>query len=148
IDLTALTRRLLTRLAPLSEMRDIALHMDDASPAPVMGDAVLIESALRNLVENALKYASDDTRVDVRVRIYGDWVRVEIVDEGPGLPVTDGGPLHERFVRGPNAADTVGSGLGLAIAHEVALAHGGELHLTGRSDERSGTCAALLLPSV
>ena len=84
---------------------------------------------VRNLLENAARYAA--TTVRVAAGVDGDRVRVEVVDDGPGVPAEDAELIFERFHRGDAARsrDDGGSGLGLAIARTVARRHGGDLTL-------------------
>ena len=126
-------------------MKDIRLDLD-AHPATVAGDPLLLDSALRNVLDNAIKYSPEDTTVSLDVRQDGGEIRIGVTDEGPGLgdgPVEE---LTERFRRGGNAEGIVGSGLGLTIADDVLRAHGGRLDL-GAGPKGKGTCVTLVLPS-
>lgn len=146
IDLAQATVLLVERLRPLSDLRDIALVATTGGEAEitVAGDRVLIETAMRNLLDNALKYAPSESVVRVRVAREGDMGRVTITDEGPGFPEQEGSDLRDRFVRGANARGMVGSGLGLTIAVEVVEAHGGRLEMTRA--EKGGACVSLYFP--
>jgi signal transduction histidine kinase len=92
--------------------------------ATAIGDAMQLEHALRNLVDNALKYGGDGT---VRVETWqaGSEIGVAVSDDGPGIPAGERGRVFERFVRLDAARGRGGSGLGLAICAEIARAHGG-----------------------
>ncbi len=141
IDLVAICRETVDRLQPVAEMKDLELTLNDAGPVHIMGDPILIQSAVRNLLDNALKYAPPETAI--RVDVHSDLQpTVGVVDEGPGFPEQDMKNLSKRFKRGGNAKDTVGSGLGLTIAHDVAVAHGGNLRLS--NVKGGGACAELL----
>jgi signal transduction histidine kinase len=99
---------------------------------------------VRNLLENAARYARSTVRVTAAVD--GDRVRVEVADDGPGVPADDAERIFERFHRGDSARprDAGGSGLGLAIARTVARRHGGELTLDPAG---AGARFVLLLPA-
>jgi two-component system sensor histidine kinase TctE len=109
----------------------------------VQGDRALIEAALRNLIDNAIKYSPPETTVDLAL-VNGASARIEVADRGRGLSGQEQTRLTKRFARGENARDVIGSGLGLTIVAEVAAAHGGRFELTDR--EGGGTCARLYLP--
>ena len=103
-------------------------------------------SALRNVLDNAIKYSQPESEVDVTLRARSGMAALEVRDRGIGFPA--GGPegLTGRFVRGANVEGVVGSGLGLTIAEEVARAHGG--HLSAQNNEEGpGACVTLCFPS-
>ena len=108
----------------------------------VEADSILLQNALRNLVENALKYAPEESEITLEVGA-SPRPRVEVRDEGPGFPPDQMQGLAARFSRGDNAKDTIGSGLGLTIAQDVATAHGGELTLDNMPE--GGACVTFLL---
>ena len=103
----------------------------------------LIKRALRNLIENALKYGS---RVRVGVRAEGDVALVEIDDDGPGIPPHEIERMFQAFTRldESRSRDTGGAGLGLALASAIVEAHGGTLTLQNR--EEGGLRALVKLP--
>jgi len=102
-----------------------------------------IARAVRNLVENALKYGG---RADVRVVEAGAWAEIQVRDQGPGIPPDPGLDLTRPFVRHPSArsADPGSFGLGLAVVKAVADAHDGQFEL--RPNEPLGLVAALRIP--
>lgn len=142
VDLVELVEDLVTRLTPVAEMKDIALTVVSEGEARVEADAILLQNALRNLVENALKYVPEESEITLEV-FATPRPRIEVRDEGPGFPPDQMQDLAARFSRGENAKDTIGSGLGLTIAKDVAMAHGGELTLTNMPE--GGACVTLLL---
>lgn len=139
VDLSALAGELVRSLSPVAEMRDVELLLDAPEPVILSGDQILLQNALRNLIDNALKFAPIDTAVTVAVSRAG----VTICDSGPGFPSGEIGALTTRFKRGSNAGGIIGSGLGLTIALDVATAHGGTLTLRNRKE--GGACATLSL---
>ena len=146
IDLGAVLADLARSFAPTAELRDITLTVDPgAGGATVRGDRVLVESALRNLIDNALKYSGPEGAVHLSLANGGGRARVEVRDTGRGLAGVDADTLTARFRRGPNAGDVVGSGLGLTIVAEVARAMGGEFAL--EPAKGGGTLASLTLPT-
>ena len=142
IELVHLVRDLVERMEPIAEMKDLTLRLQSEAQVPYKGDPILLQNAVRNLLDNALKYSPGDGVVDICVRGDPDVV-ISICDQGIGFPIDELETLATRFKRGMNAEGTIGSGLGLTIALDVAIAHGGTLRLSNR--DGGGACALLLL---
>ncbi len=109
-------------------------------------DPVLLEQALFNLLDNAAKYAPDGTRVAVRAAREDGRVRLEILDEGAGIPTADLERIFDKFYR-VLASDKkrAGTGLGLAITRGFVESMGGTIAAGNRAD-RSGAVFTILLP--
>jgi len=113
----------------------------------VTGDPDGLRRLLRNLIDNALRYAK--SRVGVTARREGDDVVLSVADDGPGLPAKDRERAFDRFVRldaarSRDGQEAGGSGLGLAIVRATALAHGGSARL---EDASPGLRAVIRLPA-
>jgi signal transduction histidine kinase len=106
--------------------------------------ANLLRRALRNLIENAVRHAGN---ARVSVRAAGDWVAIEVADDGPGIPEAELDKVMEPFVRleASRNRETGGSGLGLTLARSAAQAHRGRLELENRPG--GGLIARILLPA-
>lgn len=139
VDISMIAAELVRSMSPVAEMRDVDLVLDAPEPVIVNGDPILLQNALRNLIDNALKFAPVDTVVAVTV----SGPAVTICDSGPGFPSEEIAALTTRFKRGSNSSGIIGSGLGLTIALDVATAHGGTLTLSNR--EEGGACATISL---
>lgn len=115
----------------------------EAPPVRMQGDPVQLARVLRNLADNAARHAN--SHIDLRLQAVGENVRVEVEDDGPGVPEADRERIFERFVRLDESRTRAsgGAGLGLAIAREIGRAHGGSLHV--ESGHR-GTRFVMLLP--
>lgn len=107
-------------------------------PAMVSVDADLLEHALGNLVDNALKFSPRDTRVEVLVAD-GDEPSIEVVDHGPGIASDQIPLLFDRFYRTEEGRrlSSSGSGLGLSIVRSIVEAHGGRLEVQSSVGEGS-----------
>jgi len=113
----------------------------------ILGDEDLLVTALRNLLENAVAYSPEKTRVLVSTRRVGTrTAEVSVADQGIGIPERDLERIFERFYRVDPARSraTGGTGLGLAIAKHVTVAHGGTI--TVWSKEGAGSTFTLRLP--
>jgi two-component system sensor histidine kinase TctE len=142
IDLVGLVQELVQRLAPIAEMKDVELRFEHDPSVMIEGDTILLQNAIRNLIDNALKYSPQEARVFISVRLEPR-PHMKIQDEGPGYPPDELENLTVRFARGANAEGIIGSGLGLTIALDVAEAHGGKLELL--NGEEGGACAIFSL---
>jgi two-component system, OmpR family, phosphate regulon sensor histidine kinase PhoR len=109
-------------------------------------NAGLLEQALVNLLDNAVKFSQRAARVDASARAEGSSLRIEVRDRGIGIPAADLGRVFERFYRVDKARsrDLGGTGLGLAIVRHIALAHGGTA--SAESWEGEGSAFVLELP--
>lgn len=138
-------------LAEVGRLRGIGVEVDASGvgPARVLGSRPLYARAVRNLADNAARYA--DRVVTFRLAIVDDRVRLEVQDDGPGIPVEARERVFDRFARldEGRARDAGGSGLGLAIVREVALVHRGSVRVDGAGPEgeHSGACFTLTLPA-
>jgi two-component system sensor histidine kinase SenX3 len=114
--------------------------------AAVYGDHNLLVTAVRNLVENAIAYSADATRVAVTVRRRDGLVEIAVSDQGFGIAAGDQERIFERFYRVDPARSrqTGGTGLGLSIVKHVAANHGGEV--TVWSAQGEGSTFTLRLP--
>ncbi|WP_277018604.1 MULTISPECIES: ATP-binding protein [Paracoccus] len=125
-------------------MRDITIVARGLDSAcPVVADERMLEIALRNILDNAVKYSDADGRITLDLARQGREAVLTLADEGRGFQ-GDPSRLLDRFHRGANVGDVAGSGLGLTIVAEVAAAHRGRFRLTPR--DTGGTCAVLSLP--
>ena len=104
-------------------------------------DAVLVEQALVNLLENALRHGADAGRIEVCARREADRALVEVSDDGPGFPPGESERIFDKFHR---AAGGPGAGLGLAIARAIVTAHGGTI--TASLRQPRGACFRISLP--
>ncbi len=122
----------------------VDVQVDIAPDLPlVVGDAGALQSAVQNLVGNAIKYAGDDRWVRVRVEAgsgaRGREVRIAVEDHGPGLDPDERQLVFEPFYRGRTAVanQVQGSGLGLSLVRRITEAHGGRVELTTESGRGS-----------
>jgi two-component system sensor histidine kinase TctE len=144
VDLSAMAIEVLRAIGPIADMRDIRVTKSGLdTPCLIQGDERMLEIALRNLLDNAIKYAALEGHIDLNLTRTAECAKLAVTDDGRGLS-DDPAQLIGRFRRGANVGDTSGSGLGLTIVTEVAAAHRGRFDLL--AGKECGTCAVLRLP--
>jgi two-component system sensor histidine kinase KdpD len=117
----------------------------DGEQAMVIVDQRLIRLAIKQLLDNALKYSPPGTPVTIRVRADGGMMMMDVTDYGKGISPAEQSRVFERFWRSPSVQKQMpGSGLGLSIAHRITRAHNGDLIVTSRPGE---TTFRLILPT-
>ncbi len=116
---------------------DINVRVTD--PGVVDGRRAMLDRAVANLVDNALKFSPSGAAVDVIVQ----GTTIEVADRGPGIDAEDRARVFDRFYRATGARTLPGSGLGLSIVSQIATLHGGTVTLDAR--EGGGTVARLAL---
>lgn len=121
--------------------------VSDPTLSEVWLDPVEIVQVLHNLVDNALKYSPADQSVEVRLQREAEWLTVEVLDRGAGLPPGDEDRVFEPFYRAPGLRESAvpGVGIGLAVCRGLVEAHGGRL--TARNRENGGTLFRFTLPT-
>lgn len=143
LNLNTLMAEVCDRLRPTADLKDITLHLQLPDvPVLIKGDRILIQAALQNILDNAIKYSYDDGEIMVSIEM-DDVIRLTVSDAGRGFGGFDLTQLTSRFVRGGNVAGIVGSGLGLTIADEVATAHDGRLEVA-QNPEGVGACVSIV----
>ena len=143
LNLNQLLQGTLATLAPIALKKDQQLSLEGPEQLTVMGQATLLELMFSNLIDNALRYTQAQGEIAVEVRHEGNRVRVDIRDNGPGIPTAALSRLCERFFRvNPQQGD--GVGLGMAIVSRIAQLHGADLDIHNRSE--GGLEVSVLLP--
>lgn len=115
----------------------------DGGELVVPGVSKLLRRAVRNLLENARRYANGHTSLSLRQE--GTQACIQVCDNGPGVPTAFQERIFEPFYRLPGASERDGGvGLGLALVKSIALRHGGTVHCTNRAE--GGACFEIRLP--
>lgn len=140
VDLSDALRDAARTARRLAAPKGIEVRVEAAAPVRMTGDYGRLRQMLLIVLDNAVKYAPENSAVDAALE--GD--RIVVSDRGPGIPAADLPHIFERFYRASNAAKSPGSGLGLAIAGRIAARHGIEIRVM--SAEGEGTRFEFLLP--
>ncbi|NOY24812.1 MAG: HAMP domain-containing histidine kinase [Oligoflexia bacterium] len=131
LDLRVMARKLVEIWTPRFEQQGARLTATLERTAPVLGDRHIINDAIGNLLDNALKYLSEDRPglVMVRTATSGKWVIIEVSDNGIGVPEAMRQAIFQRFTRveGDGRGKAGGHGLGLAFVAEAVHGHGGKI---------------------
>jgi signal transduction histidine kinase len=123
IQLEALVRDVCDLYEPLAESRSISLAVEATAVQVVHGDRALLFEALSNLLDNALKFTPAGGAVRVTLTQTRDGPQVDVIDNGPGIPVEERHAVMQRFYRGEHTRHIAGSGLGLGIVSAVMRVH-------------------------
>jgi len=136
-------------LQPQASAKKIDLGIEAGPDLPpfIDGDRALLQQALYNLVENAIKYTPEGRWVKLIAKAYPDTLLFEVRDNGIGIPAADQPRLFEKFFRGSQreARAQRGSGLGLAIVRSIAERHSGKVWVESQTGK--GSIFYLLVPT-
>jgi signal transduction histidine kinase len=130
VSLAGLVHEVVETLKPLATEKEIVLQATiPESSLLVWADRDKITQILTNLIGNAVKFISTRGRVAVSAIIDGEWVRVSVADNGPGIPLDEKDRVFEKFYQVAEAggAKPKGTGLGLAISKALVELHGGKI---------------------
>jgi len=129
LDVAALVAKLCRDLEPRLQDRGISVRIGAEGAPRAFADVRAVEQILQNLLDNAVKYSDPDREIEVRIGAREDMVRVDVADQGIGIPEGDRTRIFERFYRvdRARARDQGGTGLGLSIVKHLVQASGGEV---------------------
>ncbi|OYV26070.1 MAG: two-component sensor histidine kinase [Acidocella sp. 20-63-7] len=128
----------------VAEERGLVLQSSIDPHLPMLGDRELVQQAVANLLDNALKFSKPGTTITLTAKAIEAGIEIAVADCGPGIAPQDRARATERFFRAESARSTSGSGLGLALVAAVAQLHNGAFSL---SDNNPGLRARMLLPA-
>ncbi len=127
--------------------REKLIHVSfesDKELLPFSFDGIKMTLAIRNLVNNAIKYTPAGGSVSIIARRNGGRAEIVVSDTGIGIPKTDMGKIFGKFFRAKNIGDVSGSGLGLFIVSNIVAGHGGKIDI--QSTEGQGTKVTIFIP--
>ena len=128
INVSAMARELVAEYLPLAEARNVDLGIEEIDSLSLHADPEALCLIFKNALENAIKYTPAGGKVTLRLLSENDSTVIEVVDDGPGIPVLERDRVFEPFYR-IDGTVAGGSGLGLAIAREAAVRLGGTVSL-------------------
>jgi two-component system sensor histidine kinase ChvG len=142
IDMAALAHGVASALRATERYPGVTIDVTAEAGAEVIGVLHRLDSALRNLIENAASFAAPSGEVRVSAAVTGRAIEIAVTDSGPGIAEADLPRVFDRFFTTRGRAQ--GTGLGLALVKAVAAAHGGSLH--AESVPGTGATFRLILP--
>ena len=146
VNLEQLARDAVAEVLPHAQARGIDIGLEPGASVEVQGQRQALHVLLRNLLDNAIKYAPAHGTVDIRIEAEaGEGARLVVEDSGPGIAEAEHGRVFDRFYR-VAGTDAPGSGLGLAIVKAVAERHRAQVELS-RSPRLGGLSVAVRFPA-
>lgn len=148
LNLSGLVKEAIDESRLAAEKRQIEIVFQEINPCAVLGDRRQLLMAISNLIENAINYSPNSTRIGISVARNGELAEITVTDQGVGIPEPDLERIFERFYRVDPARsrETGGTGLGLSIVKHVAANHGGDI--TVWSVAGQGSTFTIRLPFV
>jgi signal transduction histidine kinase/DNA-binding response OmpR family regulator len=141
----AIFGEVLSVMRPLADKKSQSLSKNSQPALVVRADSVRFKQVLMNLLGNAIKFTPAGGSIELGAHLAGGRVRIEVRDNGPGIPPAEQQRIFEAFYRlRESGKKTEGTGLGLAITHRLVELHGGELTLD--SEVGNGSCFYFSLP--
>lgn len=146
VEVDEVVEEAVDRVRVEADAREVSIRSGGARGLRLYGDQGMLTTAVRNLLDNAVRYSPAGSTASVGVSRADGLIRIAVVDQGPGIPTDARDRVFERFYRGDLARsrETGGSGLGLSIVKHVAADHGGRAELW--STEGRGSTFTLVLP--
>ena len=147
-NLTEVINEAIDQVKLKAEKRKISLIFEDIDDAIINGDRNQVIMAVQNLIENAINYSPDSTRVAITLKVVDAIAEIAVSDQGIGIPEKDLERIFERFYRVDPARSrlTGGTGLGLSIVKHIATNHGGDVSLW--SVEGAGSTFTIRFPLI
>jgi signal transduction histidine kinase len=138
-DVVDICKHVIELERPLAERRRIQLALRSTDPLVAQVDSGKVHQILQNLVRNGLEATSPGGHVEVALGNGGDRLRIEVRDDGPGIPADVLPRIYEPFF----STKETGTGMGMAIVHSLVTMHGGKIDI---ATSRSGTEFRVELP--
>ena len=145
LELSGLLDDMAELYGAVAEERGLTLERRAAEPIRLYGDRPLIQQAVANLLDNAIKFSRPDGRVSLSASVDAGLAKIVVRDGGIGMAPSELARASERFFRAESARSTPGSGLGLSLVQAVAQLHGGQFVIQPRDDGADGLDAVLFL---
>ena len=137
VRLNELAETILGLFSAQAGERNVQLNLEAEPDLPeVMVDPQRFQQVIGNLIDNALRYTPEGSKIDVTIHRMQDYIELTVADEGPGIPEDEINHVFDRFWRGEKsrARSTGGAGLGLSIARQLVEAQGGKISAHNRPE--------------
>jgi signal transduction histidine kinase len=145
-ELAPIVLKTVSEFEPRMKERGFTMVVDVDEKVLVDVDVDAMDSAVGNLIANAIKYSADIQEIEVRVSREDDNAMIDVSDRGIGIPVAERSKIFKKFYRATNVEDTTGTGLGLSLVQDIVNAHGGTCEVLER--ENGGSTFRIRLQEV
>lgn len=147
VNLINMLKSIEDTMRPTAGKKKIELKTDISQYiVPVLGDAGQLNRVFVNLMSNAIKYTREGGKVDIKARLEGDLIRVDVRDSGLGIPEESLSKIFEKFYRvKENQTAAKGTGMGLAMVKRILEIHNAEIKVSSKVNE--GSCFSVFIPT-
>jgi two-component system phosphate regulon sensor histidine kinase PhoR len=145
--LWAIAADVIERMGELAQRQQHEISNEVPDEIRVLADKEQVTRVLTNLLHNAIKFTPPGGRIVIGATPNGEWVTVNVTDDGPGVPMAERDRIFERFYRSDRAREGGGTGLGLAIAKHIVGAHGGRIWAAEPPASHTGAHICFTLPA-
>ncbi|SIR29701.1 His Kinase A (phospho-acceptor) domain-containing protein [Paenibacillus sp. RU4T] len=129
---------------PAADLKKVEMQFAGRQDVELSYDAKWTGEAIRNVLDNAVKYTPAGGRIGISIELYELFVRIDVADSGRGVPEQERPKIFQRFFRGASSADTEGIGIGLYLARKILTEQGGYMKV--ESEEGKGSVFSIFLP--
>jgi len=129
---------------PSAEEKELEIVFEGSRPVQLLHDAKWTGEAIGNVLDNAIKYTPAGGSIKVTLERYEMFARIDIADNGRGIPEAELAKVFQRFFRGASSSDTPGVGVGLYLARKILTEQGGYMKVS--SEPGRGSVFSLFLP--
>ena len=140
-----LTAQALSAVVPAAEKKSIVFSAEIPEGLTALFDLRWTAEAVGTILDNGVKYAPENSKITVAAHRYETYVRLDILDEGPGIPEEELSEIWKRFYRGKTNRNPSGVGIGLTLCRMIVWAQGGWVCCQNRED--IGCCFSIFLPA-
>ncbi|WP_305133621.1 sensor histidine kinase KdpD [uncultured Clostridium sp.] len=124
--------------------KKININLEEVDKIKIYHDKNWISEAIFNLLENAVKYSTNNSKIDIKIQSYKMFVRIDVKDNGIGIQEDELPKIFRRFYRGSNVEDIEGIGIGLYLTREIVNKHGGYIKVKSNNN---GSIFSIFLPN-
>lgn len=144
-SVATLAAQALSAVVPEAERKSIVLSVEIPEGLTALFDLRWTAEALGTLLDNSVKYAPENSKITVAAQWYETYIRLDVLDKGPGIPEEELPEIWKRFYRGKTTRDASGVGIGLTLCRMIVQAQGGRVFCENRKE--GGCRFSIFLPS-
>jgi len=142
-----LMKDILPIVKPMAKQKQIELLVDCTEDQTIYGDISMVDSIIRNLVSNAIKFSNSQTNIKIQAKVSGKNIEISVIDKGVGIPIEHMEKLFaiDENVSTQGTENEMGTGLGLVLCKEFAMQNGGDIFV--KSKLGTGSVFTVVLPN-